>query len=70
MRRLCLVAAITLAVGLGAEAQAATRGRGEVGSRVQKPRISALYNTACAVPDDGRRGAGAPTSRARSVTEP
>jgi alpha-tubulin suppressor-like RCC1 family protein len=53
MRRLWVVAAITLVVGLGAQAQAATRGRGEAGSRVQKPRISALYNTTCAVLDDG-----------------
>jgi alpha-tubulin suppressor-like RCC1 family protein len=53
MRRLWVLVAIPLALGLADRAQAVTRGRGEGGSRVQRPRISALYNTTCAVLDDG-----------------
>src|SRR6266498_1117473 len=53
MQRIWVLVAITLALGLVDQAQAATRGRNEAGSRVQRPRISALYNTTCAVLDDG-----------------
>ena len=38
---------------MGRPAESATRGRGEIGSRVQKARISNYSNTTCAVLDSG-----------------
>src|SRR5258706_13866840 len=51
MTRFCVLVVCLLA--MEAQAPAATRGRGEVGSRVQKPRISAMSKHNCAVLDDG-----------------